>query len=245
MRTAIIAIIIALSPLTILHGQTQVEMNQEAENQYINTSKKLNSVCQVILRKYANNKIFIKNAKIAQRKWIQFRDSQVAMKFPQRASPGYYGSVLPMCYFNYLTEITEDRIKQFTQYTIPWIEWGVSSGITCPSGEQTEANYMAKDKALNSVYQLILRKYTKDKIFIKALKDAQRKWIQFRDAQIAMNLSTRPSMGHDGRVLPMSKFYYLANLTEDRTKQLTQWTIPWVEGDVCGGTVGVFEEYVM
>ena len=44
-------------------------------------------------------------------------------------------------------------------------------------------NYQKADKELNSVYQKILKEYSEDTLFIKNFKNAQRIWVQFRDAE--------------------------------------------------------------
>ena len=45
-------------------------------------------------------------------------------------------------------------------------------------------NYNKSDKKLNQIYQQILREYKSDLIFIANFKNAQRIWIQFRDAEM-------------------------------------------------------------
>ena len=45
------------------------------------------------------------------------------------------------------------------------------------------ADYAKVDKELNVVYQQIRKKYAKDTLFIGFLKDAQHRWIDFRDAE--------------------------------------------------------------
>ena len=57
------------------------------------------------------------------------------------------------------------------------------------SQTQTQMNataakdYAKADKELNTVYQQILKKNTKDVLFIKHMKEAQLAWINFRDAE--------------------------------------------------------------
>lgn len=112
--------IITLLSLTISNqafGQTQLEMNQEEQNKYLKADKKLNNVYNQILKEYKSDTEFIKNLKIAQRIWIQFRDAEMKSKYPDREQ-GYYGSIHPMCLSIYLTELTEERTKKLKMWLL-------------------------------------------------------------------------------------------------------------------------------
>ncbi len=82
-------------------AQTQSEINEEAYNNYKKADKELNTVYQKILIEYKSDIEFIKNLKTAQKIWITFRDAEMLAKFPKR-EPGYYGSIQPTCWSNYL-----------------------------------------------------------------------------------------------------------------------------------------------
>lgn len=89
-------LLVALSILTnFSFSQSQADMNLEASTNYKKADKKLNSAYQIILKEYGNDTVFIKNFKRAQKIWIQYRDAQMAAKYPH---PNEYGSVFPMCY---------------------------------------------------------------------------------------------------------------------------------------------------
>ncbi len=90
-----------------MYGQTQLEMNTEAANDYKKADAALNSVYKKVMKKYASDTAFLKNLKAAQRLWIQFRDAELKMKYP--ATPSEYGSVLPMCQSIYLIDLTNTR----------------------------------------------------------------------------------------------------------------------------------------
>jgi len=117
-----------------------------------------------------------------------------------------------------------------------------------PCGAQTQSEMNAEtagefktaDKELNAVYRQILEDYAEDDVFITNLKEAQRCWIAFRDAQLKMKFPDREP-GYYGSVLPMCEAAYLAELTQDRIKALKVWVDGVVEGDVCAGTVKVKE----
>ena len=96
-------------------AQTQSEMNQDAGKAYKVADKKLNDVYQKIIKLYSKNTLFLKNLKIAQKLWVQFRDAQLAMRYPERGQ-GYYGSILPMCQAIYLTELTNKRVKELEEW---------------------------------------------------------------------------------------------------------------------------------
>lgn len=98
--------------------------------------------------------------------------------------------------------------------------------------------FQQADKALNSVYQKILKQYRTDPEFIKNLKTAQRIWVQFRDAEANMKYPARPA-GYYGSAQPMCEAAYRTELTQQRTRTLTLWLTGIEEGDVCAGSVKV------
>ena len=107
-------------------SQTQGEMNAEKEKSYKSSDKKLNAVYQAILEEYKNDTIFLEALRLSQRNWIKFRDSELKMKYPERETEGYYGSVYPMCEAIYLNELTKSRIKTLKT----WLE-GIEEGDVC------------------------------------------------------------------------------------------------------------------
>jgi uncharacterized protein YecT (DUF1311 family) len=100
-------------------------MNKEAANAFRKADKELNEIYQKILVEYKTDTVFVKNLKQSQRFWIQFRDAELAMKYPEREE-GYYGSVHPMCVAMYLTQLTEERIKILRI----WLD-GIEEGDVC------------------------------------------------------------------------------------------------------------------
>lgn len=112
---------------TVAFSQTQSELNDEASGAYKQADQKLNEVYQKILKLYSKNALFIKNMKAAQKLWIQFRDAQLAMLYPER-SQGYYGSDLPLCQENYLAQLTNARVKELEEWLKPPSEGDVCSG---------------------------------------------------------------------------------------------------------------------
>ena len=105
--------------------QSQSELSRTSIQSLQKADKELNSIYQKILTNYKSDAPFIKNLKAAQKVWIQFRDAEVKMKYPDRG-PGYYGSSLPMCKADYQAALTLDSINTLKQ----WID-GVEEGDVC------------------------------------------------------------------------------------------------------------------
>ena len=117
---------------TISFAQTQGQLNEEAEKKYQKADKELNSFYQTILTEYKEDTAFIKNFKTAQRLWVQFRGAEMKAKYPDRES-GYYGSVQPMCWYMYLTDLTEERTKKLKVWLI-----GIEEGDVCSGSVKTK-----------------------------------------------------------------------------------------------------------
>jgi len=109
----------------ICFSQTQSEMNEGASKDFKQADKELNDVYNKILTEYKEDTAFIKNLKIAQKLWIQFRDAEMKAKYPDK-EPGYYGSTQPLCWDSYLTELTTERINKLKT----WLT-GIEEGDVC------------------------------------------------------------------------------------------------------------------
>jgi uncharacterized protein YecT (DUF1311 family) len=93
------------------YSQTQLQMNEAEHKKFLEADKKLNEVYKQVLSEYKGDTLFIKNIKISQGLWVKFRDAEMKMMYPDR-EPGFYGSVHPMCWSVYKTELTNERIKK-------------------------------------------------------------------------------------------------------------------------------------
>jgi len=113
-------------------GQSQGEMNEDAIKGYQKADKELNTIYQKILKEYAEDTVFIKNFKSAQRLWVQFRDAEMKALYPDRED-GYYGSVLPMCWYTSITQLTDERAKTLNI----WVT-GVREGDVCSGSVKTK-----------------------------------------------------------------------------------------------------------
>jgi uncharacterized protein YecT (DUF1311 family) len=122
----------------------------------------------------------------------------------------------------------------------------LTSSIFCYSQTQLELNteafnnYKKADTKLNQVYSQILKEYKSDVVFITNLKNSQRLWIQFRDAEMKAKYPQRED-GYYGSIFPLCWNLYLKELTEERIKKLNIWLVGIPEGDACNGSVKMKE----
>ena len=106
-------------------------------------------------------------------------------------------------------------------------------------------DFARADRELNMTYQRILKKYAKDALFLQRLREAQRAWVAFRDAEMQMkypSTNAQEVTARFGSVYPMCLASYKAELTEQRTKRLSVWLSGIEEGDVCSGSVKTPQE---
>lgn len=115
-------VILSIFLTSVTFSQTQSSMNEKAKEKYEKEDAELNKVYKKILHEYATDTKFIKNLRETQKIWIKFRDAQTNMRYPLEID----GSARPMCRYNYLNELTSDRIKQLNL----WIE-GIEEGDVC------------------------------------------------------------------------------------------------------------------
>jgi len=116
----IILVIICFSS-ALCFGQTQLDLNDSAANEFKKADKELNKVYQQIIIENKDDTILIKNLKISERIWMQFRDAEMKVKYPDRES-GFYGSVHPMCWYLYEATLTNERIKKLKELFYPIID---------------------------------------------------------------------------------------------------------------------------
>ena len=113
-------------------GQTQQEMNEAAQAKFNQADKQLNIVYKKILTSYSRDTNFIIQLKASQRIWIQFRDAEMKMKFPEKDQSNY-GSVFPLCWYAYMEELTAERTKRLKQ----WLT-GAKEGELCNGSIKTQ-----------------------------------------------------------------------------------------------------------
>ncbi len=110
-----------------VYSQTQSQMNSEAKSKFELVDKQLNSVYQKILNEYKDDVKFTESLRVSQRLWIQFRDAEMLVKFPEKDA-SYYGSVFSMCWYSYKEELTSERIKRLRLWLIGTDEGDLCSG---------------------------------------------------------------------------------------------------------------------
>ncbi|MBS4050058.1 MAG: DUF1311 domain-containing protein [Methylomonas sp.] len=109
------------------------------------------------------------------------------------------------------------------------------------AGNQQEINQcsgmenQAADRELNNVYQAVLLQHGGDKAFIDHLKQAQRAWLKWRDAELLAIYPEREP-GYYGSGFNACWNRQAASLTRERTRQLQKWLDGVEEGDVCAGS---------
>jgi len=123
MRRIIFLLLFCL-PVLLCFGQTQSELDEIATNDYHKAETELNSVYQQILQEYKGDTSFIENLKTAERLWLQFRHAEMRVKFPMGKE---YGSIFPMCWAEYLAELTKNRTKELRV----WLD-RINDGEGCP-----------------------------------------------------------------------------------------------------------------
>lgn len=123
-------------------SQTQAEMNKEASAEFNESDKQLNEIYKTILSEYKTDTFFVENLKKSQRIWIQFRDAEMEMKYPNYPEK-IYGSIHPTCRAFYLKELTDNRIKTLNI----WVS-GTAEGEVCNGSvrilESIGSGYMEK-----------------------------------------------------------------------------------------------------
>ncbi len=89
--------------------------------------------------------------------------------------------------------------------------------------------YKQQDAALNQTWQRLLAAYAHEKIQQKRLRRAQRAWLRFRNAELAL---TVPTEHRKGSVVAMCRCMKAGRMTAERQSQLAALLAP-EEGDVC------------
>src|SRR5207244_2441599 len=106
---------------------SQLEMNESAQKEFLKADGELNRIYRQILNDYQTDIPFIKNLKASQQLWLKYREAEMKMMFPEH-EPGYYGSVYPMCWAIYKTQLTNERIGKLNHWLDGEEEGNVCSG---------------------------------------------------------------------------------------------------------------------
>jgi uncharacterized protein YecT (DUF1311 family) len=128
MRKVLIVLLYLIFNFNI-NAQTQQDLNQDAQKKYKLAEDEINMVYKEIIQKYKTDSLFVKNLRVSQRIWIQFRDAEIKMKYPSNDPYVEYGSIYPVCYYSYMEILTRERIQKLTE----WLSKKKSVG--CMHGE--------------------------------------------------------------------------------------------------------------
>lgn len=99
-------------------SQTQLEMNNDANKEYIRSEIELNKVYKKVIEVYQSDTNFILKLKISQKLWLSLRNAEIEMKYPAQDKRLNYGSVNPMCISYQLQYITDNRTEQLRTWLI-------------------------------------------------------------------------------------------------------------------------------
>ena len=97
-----------------------------------------------------------------------------------------------------------------------------------------EEDFKKADAALNKVYNTLLQNEKSDAIFIKNLRESQKAWIKFRDAELAATFACKESaMVCWGSMYLICHNVYKAKITKDRTERLKKYLTEGRPADDC------------
>jgi uncharacterized protein YecT (DUF1311 family) len=86
---------------------------------------------------------------------------------------------------------------------------------------QAAKDYAKADKELNTVYQQVMKKYAKNDLFVKHMRAAQQRWIEFRDAEFKRFMPHFESGNtYYGSMFSLERSTFMEELTLDRIKTL-------------------------
>jgi uncharacterized protein YecT (DUF1311 family) len=96
------------------------------------------------------------------------------------------------------------------------------------AGTQQELNACARDafeeadRKLNETYQALIRKESANKVFIARLRQSQKAWILFRDAELEAIFACESQYENQcwGSMYPLDFLGHKKRLTDDRRSQL-------------------------
>ncbi len=134
--------------VSVLYGQTQGDLDEQACGQFHKADVALNETYSRILKEYAKDEQFIAKLKIAQKAWLAFRDAELEALYPKDNKQAEYGTVYPMCHCSEFQSLTEERTKQLKR----WLG-GTREGDICAGSIKTAwwprvetGNQMAADQ---------------------------------------------------------------------------------------------------
>jgi uncharacterized protein YecT (DUF1311 family) len=207
-------------------AQSQYELNAQESKAAAQTHGTVKKVIAKLEATNKNNKEFAHLLANSQAKWDKFVEAHLNSVFPMAKEDDYdglYGSAYPMCRQSYKAGLNNDRFKELNN----WLK------LTGPGDHQKILKeYQKADQDLNTTYQKVMHSQAKDiPYFTTKMIESEKAWISFRDADA--NAYASLTKKQDDRI------QQLIRLTQERTKQLSQWITGIKEGDVCVGSYPV------
>jgi uncharacterized protein YecT (DUF1311 family) len=142
MKKSILSCFLLISAM-VSYSQSQYEMNMETYNSYLKAEKQMQNVISEIEENYANDREFIKALHTSQKKWIEYRDAYMTMRFPNDRR---YGSAHPMCINNIAKDLVQRRVIQLQSWLFLYTETDMCNGTMepiylslCNSEEKTDS----------------------------------------------------------------------------------------------------------
>ncbi len=112
--------------------------------------------------------------------------------------------------------------------------FGISQSTT---NTKNNRDLEESEAQLSRVYQQILNEYENDTVFVSRLKETQRIWYLFREAELQMKFPEDNKEVFYGSIYRECATQYLIELTEGRIEKLQIWVEGVEEGDVCSGSI--------
>lgn len=95
----------------------QLELNACARDDFEKADKELNRTYQALIKKEADDPLFIHKLRVAQKAWIVFRDADLEAYFACSESDVRicFGSMYPMLFLSRKAALTHERTKHLKQ----------------------------------------------------------------------------------------------------------------------------------
>ena len=120
MRRLIFLNLLVLTSITSLaeemkcdSGGNQLQMNACARDDFAKADKELNQIYQSLIKKEADDPLFVRKLRIAQKSWLAFRDADLESVFACSDNDVRicWGSMYPMSFLSRKAELTRERAK--------------------------------------------------------------------------------------------------------------------------------------
>ena len=98
-------------------GGNQLELNACASNDFAEADAELNQTYQTLIKKEADDPLFISKLRLAQKAWVAFRDADLEARFACSEDDARicWGSMYPMSFLFRKAELTRERTKHLKQ----------------------------------------------------------------------------------------------------------------------------------